>query len=252
MGHCWSVAVVTDLELLEVHRGTAFTFDGRGRMVYESAPDCSPGRRFSFTGCQEGNLAVVRHDVSDLVARELQRLVALEPPLVATDSVPVHLERYRALLDVDGSAVEHHHGLLWAFPGPLTYDVDVDVVWSGTRDGDRLLARFAEVVPASLREKGFGSPADLWAPWCVATVDGEVASIAETVRRGSAGAEVGVDTAIGLRGRGLGAAVTASWSQHPELQERVLFYSTSRENMSSRRVTERLHLRPLGSTFAVS
>lgn len=241
-----------DLELLEVHRRTAFTFDDRGRMVYESAPDSSPGRRFSFTGCREGNLAVVRHDVPDMVARELQGLVALEPPLVATDSVPMHLERYRALLDVEGSAGEHHHGLLWVFPRPVTFDADVDVVRSGTRDGDCLLARFADVVPASLREKGFGSPADLWAPWCVAMVEGEVASIAETVRRGPAGAEVGVDTAIGFRGRGLGAAVTAAWSRHPELQTLVLFYSTSRQNMSSRRVTERLRLRLLGSSFAAS
>ena len=222
---------MSDLELLALHRQTAFTFDDRGRMQHESAPDRSPGRRFSFAGCQDGNLAVVRHDVPDPVARELQRLVAEEPPLVATDAVPVHLDRYRALLDVDGSAVEHHHGVLWVFPGPVSYDadVDVDIVLSGTSDGDRLLARFADVVPASLREKGFGGPADLWAPWCVATVDGEVASIAETVRRGPAGAEVGVDTAVGFRGRGLAAAVTAAWSRHQELQERVRFYSTSRE-----------------------
>jgi hypothetical protein len=33
-----------ELELLEVHRQTAFAVDDRGRMLYERAPDRSPGR----------------------------------------------------------------------------------------------------------------------------------------------------------------------------------------------------------------
>lgn len=245
-------AAASELELLEVYRQTAFAFDERGRMAYESAPDRSSGKRFSFTGCREGNVAVIRHDVPDPVAHKLERLLAEEPPLVSDEAEPLHLEDYRSLLDLDGAGVEHSLGLLWFFPRPLAYRHDAHLVWSCTGEGDDLLARFADAMPVSLAEKGFRIPSDLWEPWCVALVDGHVASIAETVRSGPDGAEVGVDTAVGFRGLGLGAAAAAGWSGHPQLKQRALFYGTGRDNPSSRRVTDRLVLRFLGSTFAVS
>ena len=245
-------ATTRELEVLELHRQTAFTFDERCRMTHESAPDRSRGTRFSLAGCRGGNLAVIRDDVPDLAARELERLAAEEPPMFSPQAVPVHLEDFRALLGVDGSVVEHGLGLLWVFPAALTYVHDVHLVWSGTSEGHLLLARFADAMPESLVDRGFRRPTDIWEPWCVALVDDQVASIAETVRTGPGGAEVGVDTDVGLRGLGLGAAATAGWSTHPDLDRLRLFYSTTRENTSSRRLTDRLGLRFLGSTFAVS
>jgi hypothetical protein len=243
-------AATPELELLELHRHTAFAFDGRGRMTHERAPDRSRGKRFSFVGCREGNLGVIRDDVRDPSARELERLIDEEPPLSSPDAVPVHCEDYLALLDRPLSA--HLLGLLWVFPTPLRYVHEVRLVRSGTSDGDRLLSRFADLVHDSLAEAGFREAGDLWAPWCIALVDGHgVASIAQTVRAGPGGAEVGVNTAIGYRGLGLGAAATAGWSAHPDFEQRTLFYSTSRENRSSRRVATRLGLRFVGSTFAV-
>jgi hypothetical protein len=238
--------VPDELRLLDLHRRTAFTFDERGRMTCESAPNRSRGKRFSFAGCRDGNLGVVRDDVPDAVARELERLLADEPPLFAPDATPRHVQEY---VDVLGGGAGL--GLLWVFPGPLDRGDRVHLVWSGSGEGEHLLRRFGQVVRAGLAEAGFHGPDDLWEPWCVALVDGEVASIAETVRRGEGGAEVGVDTDPVFRGRGLGAAATAGWSRHPHLAGQALFYSTSRENTSSRRVTERLGLRFLGSTFAL-
>ena len=239
-------------ELLELHRQTAFAFDERGRMTHESAPDRSRGKRFSLTGCRDGNLAVVRDDVSQHAAASLARLVADEPPLSSLDALPRHLEEYRAVLERDGDTAEHFLGLLWVFPAPLRYPHALHLVWSGTADGDDLLGRFGEVMPASLMDIGFRGAADLWEPWCVALVGNQVGSIAETVRTGPGGAEVGVDTAVDVRGRGLGAAATAGWSTHRDLAQQTLFYSTGRDNKSSRRLTDRLGLRLLGSTFAVS
>ena len=245
-----AAALPDDLQILDIHRSTAFTFDVRGRMVHESAPDQSTGRRFSFTGCRHGNLPVIRADVPEEVARELDRLVALEPPPAGAEAEPVHLDAYRELLDLDGP-LQHYHGLLWVFQGPLSYESEEELVWSGTIEGDRLLARLGEAMPSSLADKGFLARDDLWEPWCLGVVDAQVASIAETVRTGPAGAEVGVDTAVGFRGRGLGVAATAGWSRHPQLTNHTCFYSTGRDNSSSRRLTERLDLRFLGSTFAV-
>ena len=236
-----------ELALLELHRRTAFTFDERGRMAYKSAPDRSRGKRFSFVGCHDGNLGVIRDDVPDAVANELERLFAEEPPLSSPDATPRHLGQY---VDLLGHGARF--GLLWVFPGPLDFGERVELVGSGTDEGEDILCRFDQVVPAGLAGVGFRGPENLWEPWCVALVDGEVASVAETVRSGEDGAEVGVDTDPLFRGRGFGAAATAGWSRHPKLADRVLFYSTNQENTSSRRVTERLGLRFVGSTFAIS
>ena len=248
---CEVVAPTLDLEILAVHRQTAFTFDSQGRMIHESSPLKSPGRRFSFAGCQGGNLAVIRADVPDEVAGYLRQLVATEPPLAQPESVPIHLEEYRELLAGTAAPVDPYHGLLWVFPEVMTDEAQTDVVLSGTRDGDELFDRLPDAMPASLEYLGFRSQDDLWEPWCIAMVNGKIASIAETVRVGSAGAEVGVDTTAELRGLGLGAAVTAGWSGHPGIAQSSRFYSTARENTSSRRLAGRLGLRFLGSTFAI-
>ena len=245
------LAPTGNLEILDIHRQTAFTFDAQGRMIHESAPNQSPGRRFSFAGCRDGNLAVVRADVPEPVARELVHLVASEPPLASPESEPVHLEEYRDLLQVEAAAVEHYHGLLWVFPDTLEYQAPTELVLSGTREGDRLLQGLGDSMPASLIDVGFRTQEDLWQPWCIAMANGQIASIAETGRTGAAGAEVGVDTDVHVRGQGFGAAASAGWSQHPRISQVMRFYSTGRENASSRRLAERLGLRFLGSTFAV-
>jgi predicted GNAT family acetyltransferase len=108
------------------------------------------------------------------------------------------------------------------------------------------------VLPAPLTDIGFSTVGKLWTPWCLALSDGEVASIAETVRIGAAGAEVGVNTVPDRRGRGLAAAATAGWARSPSLEGLTRFYSTSVTNRSSQRVAERLGLHVLGASFSVS
>jgi hypothetical protein len=58
-------------------------------------------------------------------------------------------------------------------------------------------------MPDGLAELGFRSTSDLWRPWCMARVDGDVASIAFAARISEVGAELGVATVKALRGRGL-------------------------------------------------
>ncbi|MHB1924788.1 MAG: GNAT family N-acetyltransferase [Acidimicrobiales bacterium] len=241
----------SDLELLRLHRQTAFVFDRRGRMTHESAPDRSRGRRFSFTGSREGNVAVIRNDVTARAARRLERLVSEEPPFFSPHALPRHIEDYLGALRATGSPPDHRLGLLWTFAEPLPLIEEFQLVWSGTSEGKSLLDRFGDAMPASLVDIGFRQSSDLWEPWCVALIGDQIASIAETVRRGPGGAEVGVDTAKDFRGRGLAAATTMGWSSHDDLKGLTLFYSTGRENRSSQRVTDRLGLRFVGSTFAV-
>jgi predicted GNAT family acetyltransferase len=106
--------------------------------------------------------------------------------------------------------------------------------------------------PQVLADAGFKSVDDFWAPWCVALEDGEVAATAFAARLGPFGAEVGVYTFPGFRGRGLASAVTACWSSLAGLAGRNLFYSTQTTNRSSRRVAERLGLVRLGASLSLT
>lgn len=66
------------------------------------------------------------------------------------------------------------------------------------------------------------------------------------------GAELGIMTPKAYRGRGMAAAAAAGWSRLGTLSTRALFYSTSRENISSQRVTARLGLRLIGANLAIT
>jgi hypothetical protein len=246
------VSASGDLRLLHLHRRTVFTFDWQDRMVHENDPDRSRGKRFSLAGCPEGNLAVIRDDVPHAAALELERLVDDEPPFWRSDTELALLSGSLAALGASGPVNDGLFGFLWVFPTTLHGDDGVEVVHSGTSAAERIVDRFTDVVPESLAARGFRTPADLWEPWCVALVEDHIASIAQTVRAGPGGAEVGVDTAAEHRGRGLAAATSAAWSRHPALDGRTLFYGTNRMNTSSRRVTDRLGLRLIALMFAIA
>lgn len=90
-------------------------------------------------------------------------------------------------------------------------------------------------------------------PWAMAVEGALVTSICHTPGPlEGRGAECGVWTRPGFRGRGLGAAVTAAWAGLLRAPGRYLFYSTNAENLSSQRLTQRLGLRPLGWTWRLS
>jgi predicted GNAT family acetyltransferase len=93
---------------------------------------------------------------------------------------------------------------------------------------------------------GFADVTHFWEPWCVALVRDSIAAIAFAARLGESGAEIGVVTLPEFRGRRLAAAVTAGWSSLPQLGERELFYSTTRDNVASQHVIARLGLPLVG------
>lgn len=241
-----------ELELIHLHMETGFVFNSSGRLLHEAAPDRSLGPRFRIEGCAAGNVVVVRVDVDADVADELTRLAGDEPPLFDAEAAPVHLRAYLEVLCSGTDEPQYTAGLNWVFPKNVAHDSILPLVGSGTPEADRLLERLPDSMEPSLVDIGFRRPNDLWSPWVVAVDDGRIVSVAETVRRGPGGAEVGVDTAVAYRGRGLGAGATASWSQHDDLCGLTLFYGTSRKNASSRRLAERLNLNFLGSLLGIT
>ncbi|HEY3236892.1 MAG TPA: GNAT family protein, partial [Polyangiaceae bacterium] len=89
-------------------------------------------------------------------------------------------------------------------------------------------------------------------PWAMATAGDRIISICHTPRpMTDTAAECGVWTDPDFRGRGHAAAVTSEWAAILRPSGRYLFYSTSAENLSSRRVAGRLSLHLLGWIWRV-
>jgi hypothetical protein len=237
---------------LNIDYRTLFRLRADGRIARENDPDCSPGPRFWLGGCAEGNIFGVRADMPDDVTAELESLAAAEPPF-AHPATPRYLERYLAVLARHHPVAHHNLGLIYELPHSLSCMRPAHLIGSDTDEGrDLMLALSTGGMPESLCELGFRNVADFWPPWCVAIVDGEIASIAFSARLSEVGAELGVATAKALRGRGLAAAATAVWSRLPSLQTHTLFYSTDRGNISSQRVTTRLGLLLRGASLRIA
>ena len=242
-----------DDELLAIQAATIFALTESGRIRRENDPERSLGPRLYLAGCESGNVVRIRHDVSDGTARAIDALVADEPPLRYPDSTPLHVDDYVALLASEAPVEQRSAGLIYRFPDHLAYEHDVTLVSSDTPEGDRLHARLADQgMPQALLALGFVAATDLWAPWCIALHEDEVASIALTARIGPIGAEVGVTTVPALRGRGFAAGATSGWALLRSLRGRALFYSTDRSNVSSQSVTDRLGLCFIGSSLRLT
>jgi GNAT superfamily N-acetyltransferase len=238
--------------LLAVDMATIFVTNGAGRIVRLNDPDRSLGPRLCLAGCLEGNLVRVRHDVSDRIAQGLLALVQAELPWFDPDVEPRCLRDLLDLLSAGASAPIVTTSVLYRLPQGLAHDAGARMVCGDTAEGEALLSRLAEHgMPQTLLDAGFLGVGDFWPPWCVALVGEEIASLAFAARLGERGAEVGVYSFPGFRGRGLAAAVTARWSSLEALAGRELFYSTQTTNRSSQRVAERLGLVRIGARLSV-
>ena len=239
-----------DLRLLEIDIDTLFVMSPTGRIVRENDPDRSPGPRVCLLGCPSGNLVLVRHDLDDRVANEILEVAAKEPPWRDPDVMPRCTTQIVELLSAQPDSVST--ALIYRLPNDVSYAHRATIVRGDSEKGRQLLARLADRgMPKHMMDAGFRSVADFWEPWCVALDGEEIGSMCYAARLGDKGAEAGVYTFPNYRSRGLAAAVTASWSSMPSLQNRALFYSTSTSNRSSQRVAARLGLRRIGASFRI-
>lgn len=240
---------MNDLELVALDAEATFLTRPDGRVIAENEPTPSPAPRMFLAGCAEGNLLRVRHDLEPGVAGEIEALATAEPPFASPEGEPRFLARYRALL----ASAEPQFGLSFELPNGLPPALEAEFAYSGAPAGEALMARFAaDGIPPHLAANGFGDVGEFWPPWCAALISGEVAAMAFAARLGPRSASLGLVTFPAFRSRGLGAAVTAAWTRHAALADRRLFYGCARENLSSRRVVERLALRFIGPTLRLA
>ena len=242
-----------DLDLLALDVATLFVLSESKRIERVNSPDGEAGPRVFLAGCRGGNLVRLRQDVGDTVARDIAAVVKNEPPWFDAASPPPCLSDLASLLSREAPVTAINRGIVYVLPNGLRREVSAPLVSAEDAEGQALLQGLAsEGMPRAFREAGFLAVADFWPPWCAALEGAEIAAIAFAARLGDRGAEVGVFTFPGHRGRGLAAAVTARWSSLAALAGRRLFYSTLTTNRSSQRVAQRLGLTTLGATLALA
>lgn len=240
------------LSLINIEFETRFTLTPTGRIERETDPDRSPGPLMFLAGCDGGALVKFGHELADDLVAELKALTTEEPPLSRPGQAPVHIEQCLELLAAFGP-LQNHPGLSFHLPHRSQARVSAPLIASGTAEGDLLQATLTrEGMPPALVEMGFRDAKDLWAPWCLALQDGEIASLAFAARLGGGAAELGLATLPAFRGLGLAAAATAGWSALPSLADRTLFYSTATSNLASQRVVAKLGLKFIGPTWGIS
>ncbi|WP_344568249.1 GNAT family N-acetyltransferase [Streptomyces axinellae] len=265
------------LSLLRVEMEVLWDLDERGRLTGpapllavaesdagETGESGAGEGGFGKSGGAEGAgecAVLVGAGVPDDLAESLERLAAMPSP---PGLPPVAISRGAALLaGVCGPTV--------ASAAP-SYLVRADTAYpSGIRIGGTRIVTHAGLANGGDRSLdsgtagllGGGNPGD-WSPsewrdllagrlgpWAVAYEKGQIVAVCHTPVASAHGAEAGVWTRPGFRGRGLAAAVTARWAgTFPP--GRHLFYSTTSDNRSSQRVAARLGLLPLGRVWRLS
>ena len=231
------------LRRLVVACETKFVLAQSGRILRENDPDRSAGPRLFIAGCPVGNVAYIRHDVSDRTSERMLDLLNAEPPWLKPAARPLRFREVMELLVGEQPVTSIEASLIYALPPQRPLEGGPRFICSGTDEGASLLERLQRSgLPRHLVDAGFANFRDFWAPWCVALDGDAIAAVAFAARLGERGAEVGVYTFADWRSRGLAAAVTAKWSCHSELASRELFYSTTVANASSQRVAARLDL----------
>lgn len=236
--------------LLALQAATLFEISQQRRMVRARDPERSAAPRFYASGGEDGWIGYVRDDVDAAAAKEVDRLIAQEPPVTAPGATARFAQDYCDILG-GGTLTPHNFGPLHRLPRGTLWPGDATIVRQQSAEGEALVERIKRHgMPPSLFDAGFVDLSHFWAPWCVAMVEDEIAAIAFCVRDGSFAREIGVYTVSDFRGRGFAAAVTAAWStMHP--RHPVLFYSTHRDNLSSQRVIARLGLPFLGESMRI-
>ena len=226
---------MSDADLLQIEMETLWGEDAYGR--FKQRPHV-----VILAASTHGGIYVSEGFSQDLT-RRLRELTRCESMTRAPSQPPPSLERWRELLGSLG-AVEQTSGPSYLIAGGTQYPCSATILRSDQHPHDPL----RDLRPSRWWES------DEWddllqgrlGPWAIMLEDRKIISICHTPRASGRGAEAGVWTHPDYRGRGHAAAVTAAWASTPIREGRMLFYSTSADNESSRRVAERLALRPIG------
>lgn len=212
---------------------TLFSLDDENRIVGTREPDPSLGPKFSLIRGKRDCAWVVRSDVPQHLAKNLNALARDEPPVADFRDAPIHAERY--LSQIDGRV---DAGPAFEFPDEI-------VATNGTvfvKNTDQLDYHFSGWTTHEIPYR---------TPIVALLHDGHAVSVCFCARRTDVAAEAGVETAPEFRGRGFATQVTAAWALEIRASGRVPLYSTSWDNHASLAVARKLGLVTYASTWSI-
>jgi RimJ/RimL family protein N-acetyltransferase len=217
-----------------------FQLDAAGRILAINESDSAPAPRLFIGRTTEGLVWHYRHDLPDALVREIDTLLATEPPS-ADLRTPLRCdEPLRALLHAHAPITSIWSGPAWWCPEGIAAPRPVPTVQLA--DG----AAMAKHYPGWARDFANSQP-------CIAVLDGDDAvAVCCSSRRSPDAAEAGADTLPDYRGRGYAASAVAAWAAAIRATGRLPLYSTAWDNVASQGVARTLGLVLYGADLSFS
>lgn len=224
----------TIVNLPEFHLWNQFVQVGESRFSGTRSPELGLGPLFCLMRGKEACAWVVRVDVPQKIADELDALAREEPPISDFRDAPAHAERYISLL---GDKVDS--GPTFTFPEEMIQPSGTVMIEDIESLDHHFIGWTASEIPhrtpiVAIAEEGFAVSA-CFSAW-----------------RSDAAAEAGLETAAEYRGLGLGSRVAAGWALAIRASGRVPLYSTSWSNHASLAVARKLGLIAYASKWSIS
>jgi hypothetical protein len=241
--------MLTDAQLIEIEIATLWKRDARGRLTRDAERHGRPAPHFVIAVANDGQRVAIGSDVPDALAVQLRAAIDESSHSSDSSTPPAALAKCRQLLEPVAGSLELSSGPSYWIPLATRYASEAVIV----RSDGRGIEPLRRLPPDGWRPDEWRDLIDgALGPWAAAVEGDQVVALCHSARLTDRGAEAGVWTAPGHRGKGLAAAVTAAWSALFDRDERHLFYSTSADNASSQNVALRLNLRPIGWMWKLS
>lgn len=225
---------IDPVELMVHHLDALYTRDDHGRMVAVNESGGGVAPRFFLGRTGQGDVWSLRHDQPESMLTAVASVIdrAATSSAVGTPERLVEIER---LLEETGPIERRWSGP--AFVVPADIESEGTVVRITADNADLLRPLLSEWIP------------DVAAgvPMFASIHEGEAVSLCCSVRVTPSAHEAGVETHPDFRGRGHAGPVTVGWARAVREMEAIPLYSTSLENVASRRVAEKLGLKQFGT-----
>lgn len=227
------------LELMDLQARTLFVHDGEGRLRGVNERSGGPPPLVFAGWTVDGTILRFGPGASPDVIRRAESAAAGSPPWRAKTRGD---DLAAALLEAVGGpgGALGYAGPAFHFPPALFPPMGVVQLYPG--HGHLLHPALATLGP----ELRYRRPA------FAVMRDGSAVSVCYSARSSPGGAEAGVETAPGFRGRGCAAMAVDAWAQEVRAKGRVPFYSTSWTNAASLAVATKLGLLCFGEDIHFS
>ena len=223
---------------MQLHVQALYVHDEQARLVAINDGSGNRAPRFFLGQTNQGHVWRFRNDLPLELCAELTALCQREP--LTTAERPIYEMEYGRLL-------AEHQPIAQIWFGPAYWFAEGVTVAPGPipiteQNADLLQAELADWLPDVLTQQ----------PFMAMVVNGQAVAVCASVRITEVAHEAGVETLVGYRQQGYGAAVVSAWAEAVVKKGALPIYSTSIENRASQRVATRLGLSQYGSDFHIT